>query len=78
MTIDLSNKENLFSDESIDVDFGTTKALKKLKTVQSPEVRNFRKEVSNFMVKLIEKLREQSPLKFSLPFYIGSSINYHP
>ena len=45
MTIDLSNKENLFSDEGIDVDFGTTKALKKLKTVQSPEVRNFRKEV---------------------------------
>ena len=38
MMIDLSNKENLLPDESIDVGFWTTKALKKLKMVQSPEV----------------------------------------
>ena len=41
---DLSNKENLLLDESIDVGFGTTKALKK--------------EAQNFMVKLIKKLKE--------------------
>ena len=34
MMIDLWSKENLLPDEIIDVDFGTTKALKKLKTVQ--------------------------------------------
>ena len=66
MMIDLSNKGNLLPDESVDVDFGTTKALKKLKMVQSPEVRNFRKEVQNFMVKSIEKLRERSHLKFEV------------
>ena len=38
MMIDLSNKENLLPDESIDVSFSTAKALKKLKMVQSPEV----------------------------------------
>ena len=38
MMIDLSNKENLLPDESIDVSFWTAKALKKLKMVQSPEV----------------------------------------
>ena len=38
MMIDLSNKRNILPDESIDVDFGTTKALKKLKMVQSPVV----------------------------------------
>ena len=58
MMIDLSKKENLLPDKSIDVGFGTTKALKKLKTVQSSEVRNFRKEVRDFMVKLSERLRE--------------------
>ena len=56
----------------VDLGFGTNKALKKLKTVQSPEVRNFRKEVRSFMVKLIEKLREQFPLKYFLPFHLGS------
>ena len=71
MMIDLSNKENLLPDESF-VGFGTTKALKKLKTVLSPEVRNFRKEVRNFVVKLIEKLRERSPLKCSLSLDLGS------
>ena len=44
MMRDLSNKENLLLDESIDVGFGTTKALKK--------------EAQNFMVKLIKKLKE--------------------
>ena len=53
MMIDLSSKENVLPDESIDVGFGTIKPLKKLKTVQSPEVRNFRKEIRNFMVKVI-------------------------
>ena len=38
MMIDLSNKENLLPNESIDTGFGTTKALKKLKMVQSSEV----------------------------------------
>ena len=71
MMIDHLNKENLLPDESIDVSFGTTKTLKILKTVQSPEVWNFRKELRNFMVKLIGKLREQSPLKYSLPLYLG-------
>ena len=56
----------------IDLGFGTTKTLKKLKTVLSPEVQNFRKGVRSFMVKLIEKLREQFPLKYSVPFYLGS------
>ena len=72
MMIDLSKKENLLPDKSIDVGFGTTKALKKLKTVQSSEVRNFRKEVRDFMVKLSEKLWEWSPLKYSLPSYLES------
>ena len=60
-----------FADESINVGFGTTNTLKKLKTGQSPEVRNFRKEVQNFMVNLIKKLRERSPLKYFLPLYLG-------
>ena len=38
MMIGLSNKENLLPDESIDAGFGTIKALKKLKMVQSSEV----------------------------------------
>ena len=71
MMIDLSNKENPLPDKSVVVGFGTTKALKKLKTVQSPEVRNFRKEVRNFVVKVIEKLRERSPLKCSLSLDLG-------
>ena len=53
MMIDLSSKENLLPDKSTDVGFGTIKPLNKLKTVQSPEVRNFRKEVRNFMLKVI-------------------------
>ena len=71
MMIDHLNKENLLPDESIDVSFGTTETLKILKTVKSPEVWNFRKELRNFMVKLIGKLRERSPLKYSLPLYLG-------
>ena len=68
----LSNKENLLPDGSVVVGFGTTKSLRKSKTVQSPEDPNFRKEVRNFMVRLIEKLREQPPFKYSLPFYLES------
>ena len=50
---------------------GTTKALKKFIVLQGPDVYNFRKEVHRiFRMKIIEKFKEYSPIKYSVPLYL--------
>ena len=57
MRIDLSIHENIWSDESISVGFGVCEYLKRLHVVQAQECRLFRKNVRFFLIKLVEKFR---------------------
>ena len=55
------------------VGFGAKKILSNLPTVQAPECRKFKQQQAQcFLVKIVEKIQERSPLKYSLSLYLSS------
>ena len=72
MKIDLTEKGNLLPSESVKVGFGAKKILSNLPTVQAPECRKFKQQAQCFLIKIVEKIRERSPLKCSLSLYLSS------
>ena len=63
---------NLLGSDSIDIGFGAKSILKKLTTVQMTKAREFRANTKAFLIKLLNKLGERCPLKYSLTLYISS------
>ena len=57
---------------SVDVGFGANFILKKLNTLQSTKVCQFRKNAKTFLVELMSKLAEKSPIKYPLTLFLSS------
>ena len=72
LKIDLSKEANLLALDSIKVGAGAASVCKKATTTQAPEVRAFKKNARTFLVTLVEKLKERSPLRYKLTMYISS------
>ena len=72
MKIDLTQKGNLLPSESVKVGFGAKKILSNLPTVQAPECGKFKQQEKCFLIKIVEKIQERSPLKYSLSLYLSS------
>ena len=67
--IDLSSKNNLLSDEKVNAGFAVTEQLNLLKRkdlVTSSEVKQFLNSAKQFVISMVEKLAEKSPLNFAL------------
>ena len=71
MKIDLMEKGSLLPSESVKVGFGAKKILSNLPTVQAPECRKFKQQAQCFLIKIVEKIQERSPLKYSLSLYLS-------
>ena len=72
LNIDLSDTSNLCPAEKVNVGSGATLICNKAKATEALEVRKFKQNARNFLVKLIEKFRERSPLRYQLCLYISS------
>ena len=72
LKIDLSKEENLLALDSIKLGAGAASVCNKATTTQAPEVRAFRKNAQTFLLTLVEKLKERSPLRYKLTMYIAS------
>ena len=72
MKIDPTEKGNLLPSESVKVGFGAKKILSNLPTVQAPECLKFKQHALCFLIKIVEKIQERSPLKYSLSLYLSS------
>lgn len=71
LKIDLADTKNLISIDKIKVGSGAQLICNKAKTTQAPDVRKFKQNARDFLVKLIQKLRERSPLKYKFTLYIS-------
>ena len=71
MNIVLKKEYNLLPLEPINVGFGAKAVLKKLKTVEKPHDRQFRKSARAMLVKLHQKLFERCPLKYKMTGFLG-------
>ena len=58
--------------EDIDVGIGAKSILKKLKTVQKPQEREFRSNCRKLLISLMKKLFERCPLKYKLTLALSS------
>lgn len=72
LKIDLDDASNLISVENIKVGSGALLICKKAKTTQALEVRKFKQNSRDFLVKLVEKLKERSPLRYKFTLYLSS------
>ena len=57
---------------SVDVGFAANLILKKINTQQSTKVCQFRKNAKTFLVELMSKLAEKSPIKYPLTLFLSS------
>ena len=57
---------------SVDVGFAANSILKKLNMLQSTKVCQFRKNAKTFLVELMSKLAEKSPIKCPLTLFLSS------
>ena len=73
--VELSSNDNLLSDGKVNVRFSVTEELNELRKkdlVKSYEIKEFLKKARSFIISIIQKVSEKSPLN-SL-FFIGSTI----
>ena len=71
LRLDLTDVNNLRAVENVRVGFAATLVCKKAKTTHAIEVRKFKTNVQNFLVHLVKKLKERSPLRYKLTLYIS-------
>ena len=74
MKIDLTEKGNLLPSESVKVGFGAKKILSNLPTVQAPECCKFKQQAQCFLIKIVKKIQERSPLKYSRSLYLSFAL----
>ena len=75
LKIDLKKEENLISSDKLHLGVRTTRITNKFTTTQTLEVRKFKQNARKFLIHLIGKLKEHSPLKLEThTLYIMSFI----
>ena len=62
MQIDLKKEDNLLPIEKVKIGHDANQIVRRATTVQALEVKKFKKSVRAFLVSLLEKLKERSPL----------------
>ena len=67
-----SDSSKLLPYSSVDIQFSANNVLKKLNTLQSTAVCEFRMNAKTFLARLLEKLAERSPLKYPLTLLLAS------
>lgn len=72
INLDLNKIENLLPIESINVGVGAKSVLSKLTTTEKTLERQFRSDVRKFLIHLLQKLFQRSPLKYKLTRTISS------
>lgn len=72
MKIDLKEESNLTPVAKMNLGHSAEAILKKSTTLDAPEVRKLRQAAREFLVALVEKIKERSPLKYKLTKYISS------
>ena len=68
--LNFRDDSKILSSASADVGFAANSILKKLNTLQSTKVRQFRKNAKTFLIELMSKLAEKSPIKYPLTLQI--------
>ena len=66
MRIDVRAENNILPLESVKIGFGAKRALRQLKSEDKTKARTFRKEARDFLACIVEKMKERSPLKYTL------------
>ena len=72
LRLDLTDVNNLRAVENVKVGSAATLVCKKAKTTHPIEVRKFKTNTRNFLVHLVKKLKEKSPLRYKFTLYISS------
>ena len=72
LRLDLTDVNNLRAVENVKVGSAATLVYKKAKTTHAIEVRKFTTNARNFLVRLVKKLKERSPLRYKFTLYISS------
>ena len=67
LNVDLTDVNNLSKVRS-----AATLVCKKVKTTHAIEIRKFKTNAQNFLVRLVKKLNERSPLRYKFTLYISS------
>ena len=70
--LDLTDVNNLHAVENVKVGFAAALVCKKAKTTHAIEVRKFKINARNFLVHLVKKLKERSPLCYKFTLYVYS------
>ena len=71
MKLNLQKESNLIPTDKINLGHSAEQIIRKSKTQDAPEVRKLRREARDFLVALVEKIKERSPLKYKLTRYIS-------
>ena len=72
LRLDLTDVNDLRAVENIKVGSAAPLVCKKAKTTHAIEVRKFKTTAQNFLVHLVKKLKERSPLRYKFTLYISS------
>ena len=74
MKIDLKKEDNLLPIEKVRIGHGANQIARRATTVQALEAKKFKKNARAFLVSLVEKLKERSPLCYKLALSLSLSF----
>ena len=72
LRLDLTDVNNSRVVENVKVGSAATLVCKKAKTTHAIEIQKFKTNTRNFLVHLVKKLKERSPLRYKFTLYISS------